>query len=201
MAGPAPSAHFASNIAYVRNLLALARSIDAATTAAVDVGDIQRAAIVMAVSALDHYVHEKARQGMQEVLDGSRARTAAFERFPVSMSLLLDARSDPAGDGWLDGAVRVQHGHRPFLKTEDIADAIRLISDVKLWECVGQQLGTPAATVKVRLQTIVDRRNKIAHEADLDPTLPGRRWPITDRLASDAVDYVVAVVEAIEASA
>lgn len=201
MAGLAPSAHFASNIEYVRNLLSLGRSIDATTTAAVDVGDIQRAAVVMAVSALDHYVHEKARQGMQEVLDGSRPRTAAFDRFPVSMEILLDARSDPADDAWLDNAIRAQHGHRPFLKTEDIADAIRLISDVKLWECVGQQLSAPAATVKVGLQTIVDRRNKIAHEADLDPTIPGRRWPITDGLATDAVDYVVSVVEAIEAFA
>lgn len=198
MAGPAPSAHFAENIAYVRNLLALARSIDAATTAVVDVGDIHRAAIVMAVSALDHYIHEKARLGMREVLDGSRPQTAAFERFPLSMAVLLEARADSGGTSWLDGAVRAQHGHRPFLKNKDIAEALRLISDVKLWDAVGQQLCTRAETVKARLQTVVDRRNKIAHEADLDPTQPGRRWPITEALASDAVDYVVAVVLAIE---
>lgn len=201
MAGLEPSAHFASNIAYVRNLLALARSLDAATTMAVDVGDIQRAAVVMAVSAMDHYVHEKARQGMQEVLDGTRPRTPAFEKFPVSIAVLLEARTDPGDDSWLDGAVRAQHGHRPFLRTDDIADALRLISEVRLWECVGMELGESAGAVKAHVQAVVDRRNKIAHEADLNPTQPGQRWWITDPLASDAVDYVVAVVEAIESCA
>jgi len=191
---------FESNLAYVRNLLALARALNEATTEALDVGDIQRAAVVMAVSALDHYVHEKVRREMAEVLQGTRPQTDAFRRFPVSTELLLEARANPSRDDWLDDAVRAQHAHKPFLHTDAIADAIRLISPVKLWDAVAVSLGQDTTAVKARLKTIVDRRNKIAHEADLDPTQPGVRWQMTDQMACDAVDYIDRVVRAIDAA-
>ena len=38
------------------------------------------------------------------------------------------------------------------------------------------------------LALIVDRRNKIAHEADMDPTSPGSRWPIDELLVQDVID-------------
>jgi hypothetical protein len=45
---------------------------------------------------------------------------------------------------------------------------------------------------------IVDRRTKIAHEADIDPTFGiGYRWPIDEALASYAVDVIEQVVESI----
>lgn len=194
-----PITHFDQNISYTRDLLALGRAVDAATTGALAVGDIQRAAIVMAVSAMDYYVHEKTRSGMNEVLAGLRPLTPAFTRFPVSISLTLEARRNPSVNDWLDEAVRAHHGHRPFLKTDDIADALRLITTVQLWNEVATHLGSLSATVKTQIKAIVDRRNKIAHEADLDPTQPGRRWPIDDALATDAVNYVEKVVQAMDA--
>ncbi|NEQ62978.1 MAG: hypothetical protein F6K53_38690, partial [Moorea sp. SIO4A1] len=48
------------------------------------------------------------------------------------------------------------------------------------------------------LSIIVDRRNKIAHEADMYPTLGlGNRWPINEKLVNDAVDFIEQVVEGI----
>ncbi|MBA2782887.1 MAG: HEPN domain-containing protein, partial [Actinomycetota bacterium] len=66
-----------------------------------------------------------------------------------------------------------------------------------LWEQVGIELGKPAKAVKVQLSTIVDRRNKIAHEADMDPTNPGYRWPINPKVVQEALDFVDSVVAAI----
>jgi hypothetical protein len=192
-----PIEQFQRNIGYTKDLLALGRAVDATTTEALETGDIQRAAIVMAVSALDHYVHEKARVGMQEILAGTRQTTDAFQRFPMTMKLALEARGNPT-ESWLDDAIRAQHGHRPFLKTDDIAGAMRLISGIPLWNEVAAELNRDAATVKAELQAVVDRRNKIAHEADLDPTTPGKRWPISDVLAAGTVDYIEQIVGAIE---
>jgi hypothetical protein len=43
---------------------------------------------------------------------------------------------------------------------------------------------------------IVDRRNKIAHRADVDPTLGlGNRWNIDELMVSDAVNFIEQVVE------
>ncbi|WP_293063557.1 MULTISPECIES: HEPN domain-containing protein [unclassified Moorena] len=50
------------------------------------------------------------------------------------------------------------------------------------------------------MSIIVDRRNKIAHEADINPTLGlGDRWPINEKLVNDAVDFIEEVVESIHA--
>jgi hypothetical protein len=54
-----------------------------------------------------------------------------------------------------------------------------------------------SSDVKQRLKLIVDRRNKIAHEADMDPTYPKARWPISAPDVEDVVRFLVDVVEAI----
>jgi hypothetical protein len=43
----------------------------------------------------------------------------------------------------------------------------------------------------------VDRRNKIAHEADSDPTNIGQRWPIDHALVEEALEYIETLVQAI----
>lgn len=55
---------FKSNIGYVRSLISIERVLDAQTTAVLDTSDILRAALVMVVSALDQYIHERVRQEM-----------------------------------------------------------------------------------------------------------------------------------------
>jgi len=75
---------------------------------------------------------------------------------------------------------------------------MRLISDKKLWDEVAIQMGKSAKDVKQELSLIVDRRNKIAHEADIDPTLGlGNRWEIDQVEVSEAVDFIEQVVESI----
>ncbi len=52
--------------------------------------------------------------------------------------------------------------------------------------------------IKQQLSSIVVRRNKIAHEADIDPTFNlGNRWPIDEVLVNEAVDFIEQVVESI----
>ncbi|MDT9178778.1 MAG: HEPN domain-containing protein [Limnospira sp. PMC 1291.21] len=59
-------------------------------------------------------------------------------------------------------------------------------------------MGKSAQDIKQQLSAIVDRRNKIAHQADIDPSFGiGNRWPIDDRLVSDCVDFLEQLVETI----
>ena len=53
---------------------------------------------------------------------------------------------------------------------------------------VAKRLGIDPKSAKNRLALIVDRRNKIAHEADMDPSSPGSRWPIDELLVHDVID-------------
>ena len=63
---------------------------------------------------------------------------------------------------------------------------------------VAIQLSKSPKEIKQQLNSIVDRRNKIAHEADIDPTFNiGSRWKIDEVLVSDAVDFIEVLVESI----
>jgi hypothetical protein len=194
-----PIDQFRANMSRVRHLGSLFVTIKGLTMAAVDLTDILRAELVMAVSALDHLVHELARVGMLDVYHGRRSETDAYRRFRVSMGAAALGLAAPSVSDWFDAAIRDSHGWLSFQRPEKIADAVRLFSTVVLWDAAAARLGLSAADMKTRLQAIVDRRNKIAHEADLDPTLPGATWPIDEVLVNEAVDFIEQVGEAIAA--
>ena len=76
---------------------------------------------------------------------------------------------------WLENEIREKHSYKTFQKPDKIAEAIRLISDKQLWIEVGAKINKPAKDIKQELSLIVERRNKIAHEADIDPTFHIRK--------------------------
>ena len=75
---------FKASIARVEHLAGLYKAIASLTTPAVDSSDLLRAQIVLAVSALDFYVHETTLAGMIEVYTGKRSPTPAFEKYRIS---------------------------------------------------------------------------------------------------------------------
>ncbi len=99
---------------------------------------------------------------------------------------------------WLEDEIRERLGYQSFQQADKIAEAIRYISDKKLWDEMAIQMTKPAKDIKQQLTSIVDRRNKIAHEADIDPTFNiGSRWNIDEGLVGDAVDFIEMLVESI----
>ena len=190
---------FHVSINRVRDLIAVHNSVKAKSTPVLDLSDILRAALVLSISALDFYVHEVVRLGMLEIHQGLRSEPPAFSRFQVSLGSAREGLNvDLSLDYWLEDEIRQRHSYKSFQQPENIADAIRLISDKKLWEEVAKVMGRQAQDIKQQLSFIVDRRNKIAHEADIDPTLGlGSRWSINEVLVNDAVDFVEQVVESI----
>ncbi len=186
-------------MARVRDIGALHDALRAQTTQTLDLSDILRAELVLAVSALDHYIHEVVRAGMLEIYRGLRPETPSFLQFSVSLGSLLGRVDGTERNDWLDAEIRRRHKWLTFQQPDKIADAIRLISDVTLWEEVGRRLGMGYADVKNELSLIIDRRNKIAHEADVDPTLPGARWPITGQQVNDALGFIEGVVNSLDA--
>jgi RiboL-PSP-HEPN len=188
---------FNENIGRARSLSELAESLSRLITDAVDLTDILRASLVLSVSALDNFVHEFVRLGMLEVHRGNRPITDAHISFKIPLSAVKVGIMNNSQDDWLDQAIREAHCWISFQHPDKIADAIRLISPVKLWERVAFKTGMTAADVKTQLNAIVDRRNKIAHEADMDPTNPGHRWPINIIEIRNAIEFLEKIANAI----
>lgn len=238
---------FRISIGRVRDLIALHNSVKAQASDSLDVSDMLRAALVLAVSVLDYYVHEVVTLGMLEIHRGQRpepvpsanATQSAFSRFQVSLGgarqdrlTAIDIASWLEADiqqsqgyefleqsqtisaliptisssllarlnntSWLESEIRERLGYQSFQQADKIADAIRYISDKKLWDEVAIQMDKSAKDIKQQLNLIVDRRNKIAHEADINPTFNiGSRWNIDEGLVGDAVDFIERLVESI----
>lgn len=188
---------FRSNIERVRALGGLYAALSRLTTPVVDSTDILRAQIVLAVSALDHFIHEFTRLGMIEVFNGLRPPTDTFRRFQVTIDAAMLGLKTGGGSSWFEGEIREKHRFLSFQYPDKIADAIRLFSSCELWPSVASKLGLSAQDVKTHLRLIVERRNKIAHEADLDPSYPGSRWPISHSEAESTVKFIEDICEQI----
>jgi hypothetical protein len=181
----------------VEHLGGLYSALQSLTTSAIDSSDLLRAQVVLAVSALDFYIHEVTVAGMLEVIKGDRPSTPAFDKNRISAGAMLSGMQSQTFD-WFEADVRERHSFLSFQQPDKIADAIRLFSNVKLWDVVAEKIGDKG--VKDRLRLIVDRRNKIAHEADKSPSFPGERWPITQADVAEIRVFIGLVVEAIHES-
>jgi len=193
---------FRISIARVRDLIAVHNSLKAQASSVRDLSDMLRATLVLAVSALDYYIHEVVRIGMLEIHRGERPEPPAFSGFEISLgSARAGINAGQNIDSWLEDEIRQRHSYKSFQKPDNIAKAVRLISNKKLWKEVSINMGRlakDAEDIKNQLSLIVDRRNKIAHEADIDPSYPiGDRWPIDELLVNEAVDFIEQVVESI----
>lgn len=185
---------FAENIRQVRELGALCAVLQQQVPA-MDLSDLLRAQVVMAVSALDHLVHELVRIGMINVAGGVRQPTPAFGAFEVSMNGVLAGNA--GGVDWLSAEIRRKHSWLSFSHPDKIAEACSKICTKKLWQEVAAEMHADPKDVRQQLELIVDRRNKISHEADIDPTPGAGRWPIDKMLADGAVNFVEVVGQAI----
>ncbi len=256
---------FRISISRVRDLIALHNSIQSQAAVTNDISDMLRAALVLAVSALDYYVHEVVTLGILEIHRGQRpepspsanTNQSAFSRFQVSLggarqdrltsldiaswledeiqqshdyefleqsykvSELMPSISNSIinrlnNTSWLESEIRERLGYQSFQQAGKIADAIRYISDKNLWDEVAILMPQAVADtshinaqsnlradktaqgIKQELNSIVDRRNKIAHEADINPAFGiAERWNIDDILVGDAVDFIEILVESI----
>lgn len=188
---------FRKNIARVRALGGIHQAIDGLTTPIIDSTDILRSQIVFVVSALDHYVHDVTRIGMLEAFNSQRDKTDAYLKFPISTRTLMSSQSNSQVITLFEQEIIDRHGYLAFQHPDKIAGAIRLISPIALWEEVAKIMGKEAVHVKITLKLIVERRNKIAHEADLDPSFPNTLWPLFLSDTDSAIQNIVDIGESI----
>ena len=171
--------------------------------------ELLRAEWVARVSALDLYVHELVAQLMVATFEGRRRPSPAYMKFQVSNETLdrirTAATAAQAGAAF-DFAVRDQLSYLTFQDPDKIADGVRRCTDVELWNEVALKLGaTPAAKVdkakslKKELSILVQRRNRIAHEGDLQPSPLREPWPISQADLVFVRDQIEQIVRAIDA--
>ncbi len=192
---------FRQNLLHVRNLATIHAELRQ-NSSRLELSDILRAEVVLAVSALDTFIHDLVRLGMVEMSQSLRRRTKYYQTFEVSMNVV---RFDDQHYDWFEAEIQRRHQEETFQRPDKIAEAIGRISTKfgepikvnSLWEAVANEVNKPVDDLKHQLKTIVKRRNSIAHESDLDPATPGTRLNIDEVYVNGIINFIEQLAEAI----
>lgn len=101
---------FRANFQRTRETFDLYLAIRATLTDAVDLSDMLRVVVVLAVSALDRFIHELVQAGMGEIWAKTRAATPSFGRFSVPLDAVDALVAGMDSTSWLTSLVRERHG-------------------------------------------------------------------------------------------
>jgi|JFJP01.1.fsa_nt_gi hypothetical protein len=186
---------FHEEIQRVRNLIAIYDYLRADPKNTLDSSDILRGCMVLLVSALDAFVHDIVRIGMMQILRGDRTQTKTYQKVGFTLQQI---DFDPTYS-WFERQIREKTGRDSFQTPENIENAIKYISEKDLWTQLSQELQSDNKDdIKRHLRAIVDRRNQIAHEADIDMGLPApTKRSIESEDIKDAVDFIEKLANAV----
>jgi len=162
-------------------------------------GDILRAEIVLSVSALDCFIHDLIKQGMVETYQGNRLPSKQFNTYQIPFKFLkLIESADNADDklGYLENAIREINSKDSYQAPKGIEYALQFINIKSIWQNLATLMNSRADDIKNELSLIVDRRNKIAHEADYD-VLTGSKIPIDRQNINDVIQFIESLCESI----
>lgn len=127
---------------------------------------------MLSVSAFDLFIHEIYRL---EVINRLYSRQP-IAGLKVPFDALIAGESDRIEI--VDQAVKLENSYKSFVAPDKVADCLRILVE-NPWDKISAEFGVPSAQIKSQLKSIVDLRNRIAHEADVNPAYAGiELWPI-----------------------
>lgn len=179
---------FSTNIEEVRKTHLISTNLNMPTSSIVDTSSILRSCIVLSVSAIDHLIHELTIIGMREIFDGIRPLTAKYNNHNVSLCFMYAITSNPPLITF-DSEIRRSIGWQTFQRPDKIKDAIALFNTIQLWQQIALAMGETEINIKNQLNLIIDRRNMIAHEADIEPVFKTKKT-ISDTDVTTTIDFI-----------
>ncbi|EST38830.1 hypothetical protein N566_05370 [Streptomycetaceae bacterium MP113-05] len=206
---------FITNLDYARQMINAGKSLTGLQPGALDIGDLYRAAWVQSVSAIEHWLHEELYRRVAELLaEPGKPLPQKLRKLelPVSLVERVHEQEMTFADA-ISTQVRRRWEMLPLHNPDQISAALGLVTDHNVWRKAAHQLNTwhhhrtdyNGDQLKTRFRSIVERRHKIAHYADLEDGHLKRRRPITESETTDAVDWIqriaLAIAKALDASA
>ncbi|MBK6016387.1 hypothetical protein [Streptomyces sp. MBT53] len=199
---------FTANLSYARRMVKAGKMLTPFRSPTIDIDDFYRAAWVQAVAAIDHWLHEEVLRRVAEL--AAKDSPEMPYQLRVYELPLHRVEAVQRGDVTLPDAV-VEHlrdklAAQSLQHPGKISEVLKLVTDKKVWylsagwinEAFFQgRTSLNEKTLRGRYLEITQRRNKIAHDADLiDGDLKQRR-PIDEASVNDAIDWIERIALAI----
>lgn len=153
--------HFHRALQRSKTVLAIYDLLINSAPAALDATDILRSATVLGVSALDYLVHIVVRLEIED--RALRKRAIESVSIPIGLSYLESAEFVKAAGLH----VKSVNGYKSFVSPAKLSEALKPILN-RPWDDISCAFGDNSERIKRRLTLIVNLRNRIAHEGDLD---------------------------------
>lgn len=188
---------FKRNIAAAQDLSILYEALAKQVGLPASFDDLLRSQIVYAVSAFDKFIHDMVRIGMLQILAGARSMTPKYESEPIAMKTIIEmaSASVPPKEHFFEQALIRKFKIVSFQDPVKVADGLSYIwNEPKKWQKIGATLGLPEETARTRLKLIIDRRNSIVHEADIDP-VSGVKFPISKQESDEALSFLASCAD------
>lgn len=172
------------------------------------VEDLRRLAVVMAIAALDTYMHRLVVTRVyehEELPGGLAALTVGFGDLVAQAEASVKARQEGRDVRPKVQAKRVLRDRllrETFQRPDDVSRALGMAGKSQSWPDIAAEMPgswTPKA-LKKRLSAIVGRRNAIVHEGDYERQQRPRTAkpiPIEETEAKEAVEFLANLVRAI----
>lgn len=174
--------------------------------------DMIRSALVMAVGAMDSYMHWLVYQEITEVSNKQGGLPKRLANLDITFSELASL-----ADSVIEGR-RQQKDTRPWVQVKNatqrrllretfqsfdqVSGAMAMAGISKGWSSTAAHLSTTTEAIRIKLNQIVHRRNQIVHEGDIARSSRPRKVVLTDinhaEVSAD-VTWMESVINGIEA--
>lgn len=186
---------FDQQIMSVRSLTSIHQYLTE-NAATMDASLLLRSEYVLIVSAFDSYLHSIVRRKIRENFFNSQFLPTTL-CLPITDYLLIHNESNIGNKQQiLDAAIRKCLEKDSYQSPQSVEYALNLLNIKSIWRACAAPFGDTADNIKGRLALIVQRRNQIAHESDIDPT--GVQRNITQQTVDDCRDFFIQFVSVID---
>jgi hypothetical protein len=164
---------FKSNIEDAKNLTSLYEYLESSIKSPLLFDDLLRSQVVYSVSAFDKFVHDVVRIGIMEIFTCRRQPTPKYLAEQISMSIYneLISATFPPKEYIFEQAIVKKLKTISYQDPEKVSEGLSYVWEEKhKWQKIAEKVGIDDKTLKTTLKLIVDRRNSIVHEADINPS-------------------------------
>jgi len=151
---------------------------------ALNCDDVLRSAVVLVTSSFDLLIHDIFRE--EAIYRLSMGIEISSLRIPFNSLLVKDQELVAT----LSESIKRDHSHKSFIAPDKLSECLSVIVPSP-WDKIADVLGEPSKSAKLKLRQIVDLRNRIAHEADVNPNYSGiELWPIYPGDVDESILYI-----------
>ncbi len=175
---------FSACLTRARSICEIQAYLENEHTSALDTSDLLRASVVLTVSAYDFLIHEVFKL---EVLFRLQQKT------PIKrLQIPFEASISPPDEieEIVLNSVNEANSYKSFVDPGKYSEAIGCFVDTP-WERVGEIMSSNPKDVRRSVRAIYRWRNRIAHEADINPVYAGvELWEISKMDVTEAIDLI-----------